>query len=382
MSLLKDHLPGVPEVSKDGQVVVALPLILDGTEFIEKKLIRPPVLIEGLLHMGSKCVVGGASKAKKTWTLLDMGLSIATGQDWWGRTTSQGEVLYVNLEIQPWAFQARLQAVLAHRGLTLGPKQFHVWNLRGFAADASILVPRMTQETKARGLALIIIDPIYKCLGGRDENKAGDIGTLMNELDKLAVETGAAVAFGAHFSKGNQAARESIDRIGGSGVFARDPDTILTMTAHEEPEAFTVEVTLRNFAPVEPFCVCWEYPVMKLAPDLLPGDLKQPASKARKPVPTADELLNSLPKTWPAGNPRAGLCSAGELTKWCQEHGFDKNALVALRDELEQRGDIRVIRDLPHHQVLAGTPRAADAFDQWRAKKRETARTKGRKPSS
>ena len=57
---------------------------------------------------------------------------------------------------------------------------------------------------------------------------------MLNEIEALAVETGAAVAFGAHYSKGNQAGKEVIDRIGGSGVFARDPDSILNFTRHEE----------------------------------------------------------------------------------------------------------------------------------------------------
>ena len=66
---------------------------------------------------------------------------------------------------------------------------------------------------------LIILDPSYKLLHGRDENKAGDIAALLDEFEVLAVKTGAAVAFGAHYSKGNQAQKESIDRVGGSGVF-------------------------------------------------------------------------------------------------------------------------------------------------------------------
>jgi hypothetical protein len=63
--------------------------------------------------------------------------------------------------------------------------------------------------------------------------------------------------FGAHFSKGNQAGKESIDRIGGSGVFARDPDVILTMTPHEEDDAHVIDLTLRALPPVKPFVVRW-----------------------------------------------------------------------------------------------------------------------------
>jgi RecA-family ATPase len=76
----------------------------------------------------------------------------------------------------------------------------------------------------------------------------------------VAVRTGAAIAFGAHYSKGNQARKESIDRVGGSGVFARDPDSLLNFTRHEERDCFTVEMTLRNHPPQKPFVVKWEYP--------------------------------------------------------------------------------------------------------------------------
>ena len=123
---------------------------------------------------------------------------------------------------------------------------------------------------------LIIIDPIYKLLGLRDENKAGDIASLLNEIEALAVETGAAVAFGAHYSKGNQAGKEVIDRIGGSGVFARDPDSILNFTKHEENDCFTVDATLRNHPPIKPFVVRWEYPLMCADATLNPSELKQP----------------------------------------------------------------------------------------------------------
>lgn len=66
------------------------------------------------------------------------------------------------------------------------------------------------------------------------------------------------MVFGAHYSKGNQAGKDAIDRIGGSGVFARDPDVILTMTPHEDKDAYVVDLTLRALPPVPPFVVRWE----------------------------------------------------------------------------------------------------------------------------
>jgi RecA-family ATPase len=134
---------------------------------------------------------------------------------------------------------------------------------RGFgkAADLSNLLPMLLRQI-GRDKYVLIIDPIYKLLGLRDENKAGDIASLLNEIEALAVETGAAVAFGAHYSKGTQAGKEVIDRIGGSGVFARDPDSILNFTRHERNDCFTVDATLRNHPPIKPFVARWAYPLM------------------------------------------------------------------------------------------------------------------------
>jgi len=124
--------------------------------------------------------------------------------------------------------------------------------------------------------ALAIFDPIYKALGSRDENKAGDVASMLNELEAIAVRTGAAIGFGAHYSKGNQAGKESIDRIGGSGVFARDPDAIITMTQHEDDEAFIINSTLRNFPPQPAFVVKWDYPLFTRDAGLAPEAIKKP----------------------------------------------------------------------------------------------------------
>src|ERR1051326_5934928 len=41
-----------------------------------------------------------------------------------------------------------------------------------------------------------------------------------------------AVAFAGHSAKGDASVKEAIDRIRGSGVFARDPDSLVTFTKH------------------------------------------------------------------------------------------------------------------------------------------------------
>ena len=141
----------------------------------------------------------------------------------------------------------------------------------------------------------------------------------MNAVERVSVETGAAIAFGAHFSKGNQSGKNAIDRVSGSGVFARDPDTLVSFTAHEEADCFTVETTLRNLPPSEPFVVRWEYPLF-VRDDLLdPLNLKTVGRPSKYTVDDAFGQLGDLSLT---------------CEEWAQRIGCTTKTLRPLRDEL------------------------------------------------
>ena len=222
-------------------------------------------------------VLGGPSKAYKTWALLDLAVSVATGSDWWGFPCVKGKVIYLNFEIPRPFMRKRLEAVLEAKGVKLEPGQLEIWNLRGYAGSFEKLSADIVDQLKEAEYVLSIIDPTYKVMGDRDENSASDMNNLMNTFEQLCHSTGVAVAFGSHFAKGNASGKEAIDRISGSGVTARDPDSILTLTRHSAGDAyFTADFTLRNFPRVDPFVLMREHPLMIRCPDLDPNDLKQP----------------------------------------------------------------------------------------------------------
>lgn len=249
----------------------------------ENRLSLPGEVIKGILHRGSKMVIGGTSKGRKSFSLIDLAVSVATGRKWWGFDCVPGRVLYLNFEIQTPFFDGRVATIADAKIAELSEGNLLSITLRGSVKT----IEKLADELIAFILNLdpftvIIFDPIYKLMAGKDENKAGDVGQIMAQLERVAVETGAAIIFGAHYSKGNQAEKESIDRIGGSGVFARDPDAILTMTPHQEADSFTVEATLRNYAPVDPFVVSWSYPLFERNDALDPADLKLPKRHGAK----------------------------------------------------------------------------------------------------
>ena len=310
-----------------GVIPAPLPEIIDAAEFRARILEHPPELIQGILHQGSKLVLGGGSKSFKTWCLLDLAISVAHGVPWLGRQTQQGRVLYINFEIQPWSWQKRIEAVSFAKEITIEPGRLSLWNLRGRAANFDTLLPEVRERIQ-QDYALVILDPIYKLYGQTDENSAGDVARLMNAVEELSVKSGAATAFGAHFSKGNQASKESMDRISGSGVFARDPDSLLVLTRHEEDDAFTVEPTLRNFAPVEPFVVRWNYPLMVPDTSLDQSKLKQVGGRHRNHDP--DKLCAAIVGT-SAENPIS-------ISEWAHAADVNRSTLQGYLPGLRAKG--------------------------------------------
>lgn len=287
-----DKLPKIEDAKTDEVKLPPLE-IMDLEKLFESKEECPPEVISGVLHQGSKMSINGGSKSYKTWAMVDLAVSVATGNSWWGFDTKKGDVLYVNFEIQDCFFCRRIEAIIKGKGLKSGlPKNFKYLGLRGKSGSVESFVSRLISKVSGKRYSIIIIDPLYKLLGYRDENKAGDIASLLNELERLAVESGAAIVYGHHFSKGNQAQKDVLDRGSGSGVFARDPDTLLTMTRHEADEAYVVEPILRNFAPIEPFVLRWDYPVMVRDADLNPKSLKRAGQKQK--LYGDDEILGEL----------------------------------------------------------------------------------------
>jgi hypothetical protein len=297
-----------------------LPDLDDMSTLTGENLPKPPAeLVKGILHRGSKMIIGGTSKGRKTFSLIDLAISVSTGTDFWGCPTIKGKVCYINFEIQRPFFAKRFEDICRKKCVKVDPGQFMCWTLRGLSEGLEKMSANLIKVLLQEDYVLIVFDPIYKALGDRDENKAGDVASMLNELEAIAVKTGAAIAFGAHYSKGNQASKDAMDRIGGSGVFARDPDAILTMTPHEEEECFTVDATLRNFPPQKPFVVRWDWPLFDRDELMDPESLKKP--KNIRAVNTAgqfgteytlDMVLDAL-KTADEDKPTPSGRSATEL---------------------------------------------------------------------
>lgn len=289
----------------------------------------------------------------KTWSLIDLGLAVAAGGKWLGHfQCRQGAVLYVNLELRDHTAGKRMRWIGEKRGYCRGTglrpevsKAIKTWNLRGHCYDLidMLSTARMRLKDKdAPKFSLIILDPIYKTYGDKDENSAGDMAALMLEIERFADECNAAIAFAAHFSKGNQSGKEAIDRISGSGVMARDPDAIVTFTNHEEDDCYTLDAVVREFPPVPQIVMQWEAPVMCPRADLDPTKLRQPGKSVDTFGPRAEAIRDVLIT---AGRPMGSselIVRAKELTKDNHSPGVWKQSINRHLSDLNKLGVVKV----------------------------------------
>lgn len=287
----------------------------------------PAVLIEGILYRGGTMLISGPSKSHKTYTMLDAALAIASGRPWLGFPTSKVNVLYINLELQDFAISHRIEKI-CQAASQPPPTNLHVWNLRGQKVTIDALSLVLAQKIKELEIGLVIVDPHYKIssVSGHEENSNDDQGALLSALEGLCGLNGAALMICHHFAKGDASAKNAIDRASGGGVFARWGDVMMTFSPHEEEDAMTVEMSLRNFAPVEPFVATWNHPRWSTDNKLDPTKLKQRGgSKERH---SADSLLNCLGE------------KSLNFTDWLDASGLTESTFKRKRNDLLDAGKI------------------------------------------
>ncbi len=267
-------------------------LTLSDMVSIETNTKMPPQIITGVLYKGSKMIISGSSKAGKTLSLLHLGLAVSNGKPWMGHETNQGNVIYLDFELKPrMAAQRITHIIAANPGIYKQNPRFLYCGLRGQARSLEDLVHHIEDLPDFKP-DMVIVDPFYKLATGADENDAGAISEVVNRMEQFSERLDCSFVYAHHFSKGNKSDTDHIDRASGSGVFARDPDAILTLTPHEEEDHLVLEATVRDFSSPPSKVVEFEWPNFVHKPDLEPKLRKPGQSKEIQRV--NEKLSNAL----------------------------------------------------------------------------------------
>ena len=183
------------EYSLDGKPLIEL---ASDSEEPPKK---DPSIIENVLRAGEFFLFTAPPKSGKSLALMDLGLSICYGEEWFGNTTTSSDVLFINFELTKSVFLNRLHLLGAKRDLNASTSKFGFLNLRGTALSpietAQLIAKRIEGARKLENhdYKVVIIDPISAVLHNPKSTRLSGAPhqILMQMVDTIIALTGCAV---------------------------------------------------------------------------------------------------------------------------------------------------------------------------------------------
>lgn len=164
-----------------------------------KQIKPPPMVVKGLLPVGMNAIIG-SPKMGKSWFALQLCMCVASGKDFLGMETVQGDVLYLDLEGSPSRMSQRL------RTLTLDRWPEHMYIVH--QTDASIgngLEEQIDDwcNNVAEKPVLVVIDTLVRVKGknaGRDNAYEHD-SSVYKRLQSYALNKPICILGVHHFNK-------------------------------------------------------------------------------------------------------------------------------------------------------------------------------------
>ena len=164
-------------------------------------------------------------QAGKSTLARNLALAVAQGQDFLGRLTQQGPVIYLALEEK----RSEVKKHFQDMGAT-GDEEIYI-----FAASAPVDAFRQIRAiAEEKKPALIIVDPLFRLARVKDGNDYAQMTAALEPLLILARETGAHVLAVHHAGKGEREGGDSI--LGSTAIFgAVDIALIMKRTERYRP---------------------------------------------------------------------------------------------------------------------------------------------------
>jgi hypothetical protein len=143
----------------------------------------PKWLIHGMIEVDTLGMIFGDTGSYKSFVAIDIGLSVATGISFHGKTVKQGPVVYIAGEGQNGLSRRFLAWSLARA------QDYHDSSIFISIMPASFLNPESVLEVKTAieeiKPVLIIVDTLARNYGPGDENSTSDMSRFINAVDVI-----------------------------------------------------------------------------------------------------------------------------------------------------------------------------------------------------
>jgi hypothetical protein len=254
--------------------------------------LRPPVL-HGLLRAGETLNIIAPPKTGKSWLTYGLALSVVTGKRWLDTFTPvPGRVLICDNELHQETLVDRIPRVAAKMGLGQSEwtDQLDTLTLRGRLKDIHRLASDEFAAMTPGTYKLIVIDALYRVLPpATSENDNAAMAGVYNTIDHLAARLQCAFVLIHHSTKGSQSGKAVTDVGAGAGSISRAADTHFILRQHQEQGVVVADGVTRSWAPLDPFCLRWQWPLWTRDDHLDPALLKPDKPPRKKPEKPQDE---------------------------------------------------------------------------------------------
>ncbi len=199
-------------------------------------------LIEDLWTASSVGWVAGQPKSFKSWTALEMAVSVASGSPCLGRfrVHERGKVLLYLAEDSLAAVRERIEALAAGHGLAIDDLDIDVITTSSMRLDLGRDQVRLQKTVRALSPRLLILDPLVR-IHGADENSSAEISRLLGYLRGLEREFGVSILVVHHVRKSSAPQQAAGQGLRGSGDLHAWSDAALYLRRKGEDVVVTVE---------------------------------------------------------------------------------------------------------------------------------------------
>jgi len=222
-------------------------------DILKMELNEEPFLVENLIPNKSLCVLSGYPESGKSWIILELARSIASGNSFLGIfQTQQGKVLIVDEENGIEEFKRRMTLLKFDSTLPI-----YLFSQKGFKVDNQEDFRGLLEFVENEQIKLVIFDP-FVAIHSKKENEAGDMQKVMEVLQEFNL-VGTSVLFAHHHRKelGWSKINPSQSLRGSSVLFGR-VDSHLAIEKKEKEGEITLIVSqekLRRGKKISPFQV-------------------------------------------------------------------------------------------------------------------------------
>ena len=154
---------------------------INGIDFVRKDLPPTEYIVDIILAKGL-VILSAKSKLGKSWLALDLALCVASGCDFLGFNTTQGKVLYIDLENTPSLAQGRMRTLLNGKD---APEDFEILN--DFSTMNDYFEEDLRELLTKKKYSLVIVDVLQKVkkqkkLGQSDYEADYETMTTLKEI--------------------------------------------------------------------------------------------------------------------------------------------------------------------------------------------------------